>query len=702
MVEAGEKEDDIALVIRNYAPPASKSAPTRTDRFTTGVGEGLTDIRDVALPSWENFARAGGDPMQAAGRHALDIGKGLGSAVGAVAKSVPSVVRGIANGETRRETLTGLFKALGEGYSGVSVDEVKKDPWQAGGRFVGNTVIPGAATFGAAPLLKLGQRVVKGQRMAKAAKAAEHADMVKVANGMSSAGDVPDRVVAEGMSMTPGERQAVTARKVTGARIEPSKVVEPHSAPRPGLQMPVPAAKKAAPAPKATESPVSASPKGEAGVGREGDGGSAPKPAGVTKLIGGQQVTIRPKAGTVSDLRGAVGSQRAASTLGISPDDVKRMAPGPSRRPLAAEVADLDQDFMRQVANERGAINPKLALPMGLGLGGAALGAATAQEGEGLEGALMGGLAGASLANPKKAVSTAYHGVIKPARMIGMLTGMAVPKGVLGVAGAHLNAAIDNGTMAPIKQFAKPMPFLRDMKQGWKDQANPSDMAGVADGSFLSKFNYGGRASGALDFAGEKSLMRAGLNKTQAQKQLLTAPNEAAAKLKLTGEFGKYAVPFQRIPFNQVAEGAESIEDVLQGAGTKLQRGATVGAGILGGAAATQTDDPISLGLMAALTGRRGAAFTLGAAGQILADQGHSRALSVSNRMGTGIPGISFADAWYPHRPIMKPAAVNALNWVSPGAGDVVDFSKAGEPPKRPERPKRPKRPERPKRPKRD
>lgn len=675
--------------------------------FKQGAAAGARDL-GAALKT-----ELGGAKDTAAGvaemvKHPGDAVRALGGMAVDTAKAVP----GLLSADTRRES----GKKIAETLTGVSADQVKADPLRA---FGGALAMVAGARLGSAAV-RGGRRVVQGQRAARAGAAAEQAaaraEALRVARGL--AGDVPDEVVARGLAEGPkpvaappkprlveGVRRtaedemadalAEVRRDLVKADLPESVEAppppfsagspQPPAQPRvsvPGRRVGGKAAKvkKTAPAPAeptaaapvapetvASESPVAPREARQA-VGREGEAASGPA---IKTVASGMPVTIKPKAGVVGELRRAVGSEKAARALGIGKDDVKRAAPGPSRRPLAAEVAELDNDYMRQIANERGAVDPKLALKIGLPVAGAAYFGGTAEEGNGVTDAIAGGLLGAAVANPgavKRGAGAVYRKAYKPTRMIGMLSGAALPKSVLGNVGAFVNASIDNGTTAPLKQLAKPDAILKDIGQAWKQQANPADRPFTTDGSFISRFNVPGRLMGAMDQASENALIRSGLTKTEAQRQLLTSPGALEGELgrQLSSELGQHLVPFQRIPVNTVAQGIAALRELAPSNGaTRLQKAATAGAIGTGAAAATQTQDPVTLALIAALMGRRALPLTVGAMGTIAATKGPSATRFLGERMGTGIPDISLGDVVYPMRPITNPAIINWLKYLN-------------------------------------
>ncbi len=739
----------------------------------TGVQEGLKSVYDMV-------------------RHPVDTAKAFGSSVVDAAKAVPDVVRNLGDSETRSATVKGFLKGGIEGGTGADIDEAKRNPTRAMGRFLGSTVAPAVVLKGA----KAGVRNVQGARRAAAATAAaERAEMAPVARGLG--GDVPDEVVARGLAegkqapagsrvvnpneeilkdlaetidaakkdaRYPGPSEGVTVsstmppenlaqpdvsypRLVTGAK--KVKKAEPAPPPTPEggrlvnpteevlreLRETIDAARQDAryPGPSRTavvsstmshqnlaQPPVSyprlvtggkrstktapkndapakseppALPEREARGNVRGEGGSesrpvapaparaaapesAPAPVSAPRAPGipttskdGQRVVVRPKQGVVSGLRNAVGAEKAARQLGVKPDDVRRAAPGPSRRPYAAEMADDDANYRRRIADERGFIDPKLALKLGATVAGGAGGAALANDDSKLAGGIVGALTAMAATNPMAAAKR-----FNELRMIGMLSGGALPKSVLGNIGAHLNAAGELGSMKPIKEMLRVPTNLKNAKAGWKAQTQPGGgMTSGAKVQGLGRLNVPGRVMGAFDDASQESLKRSGVSPERAKQLTLMEDNPAgfganALQRAFDTRIGKFLVPFQRVPLNQFSQGAEALDGLLprgKNAATvhNSGRGRALTAGAIGAGAVTgdETENPLFLAMMAALAGSRGMPFALGAGGAIAAKHGGSKSKSVLDRVGMGLPDGSMSDVFQPWRAIDKPALIRFI-----------------------------------------
>lgn len=183
-------------------------------------------------------------------------------------------------------------------------------------------------------------------------------------------------------------------------------------------------------------------------------------------------------------------------------------------------------------------------------------------------------------------------------RMGSMLSGLAVPKSILGNIGAHFTAAAENRSMAPIKALGDFGNIGRDIAEGWNISNSPQL------GGQQKSWNIPGRILGAGDHAATKSLMRAGLSEAAAKEILLTNPNPVSGWEPLNTGLGKLAVPFKTTPFNQFGQG---LSRYLK------HPGIYAGAAGLGAGAGMLTDDPEKLALGAGFVGPYALPFTMGA-----------------------------------------------------------------------------------------
>lgn len=200
--------------------------------------------------------------------------------------------------------------------------------------------------------------------------------------------------------------------------------------------------------------------------------------------------------------------------------------------------------------------------------------------------------------------------VANQARMISMLSGLALPKSILGNASAIGTAAFEKGSLKPLAEAARVPTNLAEMSHGWRTSANPSGISG------MGKINLPGRIMGTLDHTTQRILERAGLSADQANRLLLTRPNPVKGNLgkMVKSPIGKVFWPWQRTPFNSIIEGLSS-ENFKGGTTGETMRKTALTAGAAGGGALLGqiTDDPKILGLAAALSGVRGVPMLFGA-----------------------------------------------------------------------------------------
>ena len=186
------------------------------------------------------------------------------------------------------------------------------------------------------------------------------------------------------------------------------------------------------------------------------------------------------------------------------------------------------------------------------------------------------------------------------ARMTAMLSGLAIPKSMLGNVGAHAFASMERKSMKPLQELMNTGENWKNLKAGWKAGAVTPDANDLGFG----KFNIPGRVMGAFDEMSTKSLQRAGMTEKEAKEILLTSPTTFGKSLGLQTPLGKLLVPFQKTPANTMKQGFE-----------RAWKHKGIGAGAIGAGAAmgTQTDDPKKIALASALMGPYALPFLLGA-----------------------------------------------------------------------------------------
>ncbi len=262
------------------------------------------------------------------------------------------------------------------------------------------------------------------------------------------------------------------------------------------------------------------------------------------------------------------------------------------------------------------------------GTDGPGLGTAAAIGG-GLAG-LLGVGAGLIRRNPR----AAWEGAKKIGRTLGavrqqgMLSGLALPKSVLGNVGATAVEAAERGSMAPLRELFS-MDTLRDIKNVYKTGGAAAQQIGLPGmGRQVGKaaLDTGttlpgpmpGRIMGAFDEATRNAMQRAGLTAAEAEKAVFQAPLPGALGEALDNPIMKYLIPFRRTPFNQLIEGGKAFapKTLTQGA---LLAGSGV-SGAVHGAATADERFPTSVGVGAAAAAKYGLPYSLGAlAGRAMA-----------------------------------------------------------------------------------
>ena len=276
------------------------------------------------------------------------------------------------------------------------------------------------------------------------------------------------------------------------------------------------------------------------------------------------------------------------------------------------------------------------------------------ESGPGVGAAIAGaGLLGAgalAARNPRMA-ATGLGKVAKAlnvARMTSMLSGLAVPKSILGNIGATAIASAERKSLAPLKEF-----FSAQTAKDFKDAFKSGGQVGPVPGAH--RLNPFGRFMGAGDVATRGALKRAGMTAGEAEREVLQSPLPGKLGTALESPIASYLIPFRRTPFNQFIEGMETL---------KLEHpavlAATTGTGAVHGAATADERYPLSIGLGTAAAARYGAPYALGAY--------LGRKLKGSKTSG-GIPSAILPVSEYgiessldePLKPFQEPAGVRAL-----------------------------------------
>lgn len=243
-----------------------------------------------------------------------------------------------------------------------------------------------------------------------------------------------------------------------------------------------------------------------------------------------------------------------------------------------------------------------------------------------------------------------------------MLSGLAVPKSVLGNVGAAVTASVERGSTRPIRELLS----KRTLQDAVTAYRNAPKQPPVKGGVNLPG-PMPGRFMGAADEATQKALQRAGLSADDAQREVLQSPLTGSLGEVLESPVAQYMHPFRRTPFNQFIEGYRTLKAASEG-NKGAQRAAAVYAATGGahGAATADEQYPVSVPLGIAASGRYGMTYGLAA---LLA-----RSLS-GGRGGGGIAGSVLPVSEYgveqslndPLRPFREPAAFRAIERLSGG-----------------------------------
>jgi hypothetical protein len=272
--------------------------------------------------------------------------------------------------------------------------------------------------------------------------------------------------------------------------------------------------------------------------------------------------------------------------------------------------------------------------------------------------------AGAYALSRNPAIAKKALGGFLDLRRMSMLSGLAPLKSALGNVGASAYGSIERGSLAPLKEMFSPA-TAREAYQTFK--TGPT-YTGSGPASGLSKWNLPGRVMGSMDTAAQGALVRAGYTPKQAAVEMLQGPQYGPiTKALQDNPIADYLVPFRRTPFNQLSEGFNSMKPSNLGTkGQKVALGTSIASGAATGAMA---EDPKTIALGTAFSGRRGLPFALSA--------GISRALT-SGSKNKGLDVISgmspvsdyslgegaIGPVMDPSRIIPTPAAVPAYSYL--------------------------------------
>lgn len=215
---------------------------------------------------------------------------------------------------------------------------------------------------------------------------------------------------------------------------------------------------------------------------------------------------------------------------------------------------------------------------------------------------------------------------LNAARQQLMLSGLALPKSILGNVGAVVAKSAEEGSFSPLKEFFSP--------ETWND-AKAAYSAGSEVGPSMGKIPgvnlpgpMPGRIMGAMDTATQGALRRAGSTPYEAEAELFQTPlggrstghglPEDVAKGmpydRRLGDLGqtldsptaKYVFPFRRTPYNQFIEGLRTFKGDYAHKGV---RNAYMVAGGVHGALTSDEQYPMTLPLATAAAAKYGVPY---------------------------------------------------------------------------------------------
>lgn len=283
---------------------------------------------------------------------------------------------------------------------------------------------------------------------------------------------------------------------------------------------------------------------------------------------------------------------------------------------------------------------------------------ATPDEGSSVIPALAGGAAAlggiALLAKAPGMIGKVARGA-NAVRMQAMLSGLAVPKSLLGNIGSAAIESAERGTIRPLRELFR----LRTLKDAATAYKNYGQAGPAAAGANIPVVPVPGRVMGAFDVATQNALQRAGLTAQESERAVLQAPLTGRLASALDSPAARYMLPFRRTPFNQFLEGLETIKpDNLKK--HPALNALIYSAGATHGAMTADEEYPLSIGLGTAAASRYGLPYAVAAIlGRELAGGKGSERLS-----GSVLPVSEYgftSGITQPLRPFYRPAIRSLL-----------------------------------------
>lgn len=198
------------------------------------------------------------------------------------------------------------------------------------------------------------------------------------------------------------------------------------------------------------------------------------------------------------------------------------------------------------------------------GIAGATTGALIGQTPEErVGGAVALGLTGAGLVAGGRALARnplAPLELSTKLRSQGYLTGLAIPKNIVGGVGAVRRAAIEQATVRPIREMLRPIEMGRSFVRGVRD---PIDI-GIAGNPRLSRFAVPARFISGIDQAFLDVLGRAGSSPAEANRLLLRRSLTDVGMTPQMAAIAQHPITragwiYQRTPLNTARAGGEEL-----------------------------------------------------------------------------------------------------------------------------------------------
>lgn len=239
-------------------------------------------------------------------------------------------------------------------------------------------------------------------------------------------------------------------------------------------------------------------------------------------------------------------------------------------------------------------------------------------SGLGTAAAVAAGLGMVGLLARKPGMLKAAAAKVNAVRQQLMLSGLAVPKSILGNTGAVVARSLETKSASPLREFFS-METARDAAASFKN-ARQVGPVGRANTTLPFPLDLPGRTMGAMDTATQNALQRSGMGAKEAEAALFQTPlGENYGKLgdTLDSPVARYLLPFRRTPFNQFSEGLKTFKP---GYANPMTRNAYVGAGAVHGSMTADDQYPVSIPLATAGAAKYGLPYAVGAlAGRTLA-----------------------------------------------------------------------------------